>query len=287
MSIESCEGGNMFSASEIGALTGEAGLGCRLFIELKLLPWNAPPEKAAVLRALSADVRIRGANGRELLVGRAFRAEATVVKQYDTRAPTNIRLALDLSHQQLEAWERARQGGTFNLGVSYQGLLSRPSGLEGVSGTDQRVISQSEWIAALEAMAFRRLILLEVPVPADAAHPKLAAATRALGQAQAHMLHGKQRDAIGACRDALEALATALADTPEDHDPAALLKAGRGLSKGARFTAHRRMLTVITHLARHNDETGVDTEWHYEDAHAILAHTAAVLGYYGSRLASG
>ena len=285
MSIDSCAGGNMFATTEIGALTGEAGLGSRIFIEVKILPWNAPKDQAAVLGDLSADVRIQGADGRERLVGRAFLANAGVVKQYETRAPTAVRLALDLTQQQIEAWERVRLGGQFAIRLTYQGFFVRPqTGIESLSGGDQRTVSQGEWIAVLAAIGFRRLILVEVPVPDDGAHPSLALATRELRKATTHILAGHDREAVGACRLALDALAHALGEDPTKYDISALVKNNAKLGKPERFAVLRRVLTILANPAHHSDPDAAAIEWHYEDAHAILAQTAAVLGYHNTRL---
>jgi len=61
-------------------------------------------------------------------------------------------------------------------------------------------------------MDYRKVMLLELPVPDAHLSPELAAAATSLGQAQQAMARGDYREAVGLCRDVLEEIMRALKD---------------------------------------------------------------------------
>lgn len=276
-----------FAEVTIGGLSGECGLTSRLHIGLDLIIWNRDPGSiGAMLRSPVADVLVRFEGSRELFMGRAVHTEATApLRQFDDRTQAKIRLSIELSHVQLDALERERQGGTFSLAVAYRGLATDHQGhLDHLSGRDQREVSQSEWCNVLGQLNYHRSVLVEVPLPDEDAHPALAGTTRELAAATAALRQGRVRDAVGACRLALESLAHAIG---EDHGTYNIVEVVRGnphLDKQARFAALRKALTIVSHPAHHGDPNASAIEWHYEDAVALVMCTTSILRYYSSRL---
>ena len=63
--------------------------------------------------------------------------------------------------------------------------------------------NQATWVGVLDGMGYRRTLLLEIPMPDQDAPEQLRQAVEYLRQAQDQMLHGKYREAVGACRDRL------------------------------------------------------------------------------------
>lgn len=80
-------------------------------------------------------------------------------------------------------------------------------------------MNQGGWVGVLEQMGYRRTLLIEVPVPSDGRPAGLVQAVELLGKAQEHILHGRDRDTVAACRVVLEAIAAALGDTEQGDSP--------------------------------------------------------------------
>lgn len=141
------------------------------------------------------------------------------------------------------------------------------------------MVNRGVWVEVLEQMNYRRTLLIEVPPPDEQAQPELADAVRLLGEAQQHMLRGHDRDAVGSCRDVLEAARVAIGDT--DDIPAdlheVLFAKSRSMSKSERLRVLRRALVLVTHPARHRDEVAARIQWGRTDAAAMVTMTAAFL----------
>jgi hypothetical protein len=281
MSIYISDENREFGSSELTSISGQPTLGARIVLALRLNTWDTPTDTS--LRSLSADVTFTGKGG-PVLIGRAFSGDGGALYQRQKRGVTTTSLVLDLTFQQLEGLERRRCGGPFSLELRYQGLAFVDGKASNVGGNLTRQVTQDEWIRVLNQVGYRRLVLVEVPVADDQAHPALAKATLELGHATAALHTGRCRDAVGACRVALEALAHALGETPQTYSLQDLLKRNLLLDKAERFGLVRKMLTIVTHPAHHGDPNAAAVEWHYEDAVAVVAQTAAVLAYHSAKL---
>jgi hypothetical protein len=128
-------------------------------------------------------------------------------------------------------------------------------------------------------MGYRKTLLLEIPMPDSDAPEELRKAVEHLRQAQDLMIHGRYREAVGACRDVLDSLGAGLADE-QDQPPEAVrgwFEGTRGLDKAGRVRLARRALKVLTHPARHADEVSARHEWGPVDAMSIVTATAALM----------
>ena len=127
---------------------------------------------------------------------------------------------------------------------------------------DHRV-NQSAWIEILEQLDYQRTMLIEVPILNDGiTDPRFSEARKHLQTAQTHLLGGHYRDAIGACRDVMEALTTVLNDE-KDQLPegiSAWFDSTRLMGKKERVHLVRRAFKILTHPARHADQvaTAID-----------------------------
>lgn len=287
MAIDMIQTSKQFGTCRIGEVHGQAGIKSRLLIDVNVLLWNVDAdEQAARLLSFEADVSIRGADNREVLVGRAVTADQNFsLRQYKTRAENRLRLALDLTRSELDAWERARQGKPFTLGLAYHGLAFSPSvGVDNLMGSDNRSITQSEWVTALDELGYRKTVLVEVPVPDEREHPALATAARELAHATSALLTGPSRTVVASCRQALEALAHAIGEDPTTYNIVDLVRNNPRLDKPERFAVLRKALTIVCHPAHHADPAAAAIDWEYEDAVVLVAETAAVLRYHAARL---
>ena len=138
---------------------------------------------------------------------------------------------------------------------------------------EAHTLNQSSRIEVLNQMGYRQSMLIEIPVMDDnkksAGH--LAAAEKA-------MRLGHYREAVGSCRDVLEAMSLSLGEQ-DDNDPefSALFANTRTKDKPARLRVLRRALKIMTHPARHVDDVAVRFDWDREDAESAIAMMAAML----------
>jgi len=161
------------------------------------------------------------------------------------------------------------------------GLASWLSTIADPSGTvhyDNRgepfEVNQTSWIKVLGQLGYAKLMLLEVPL-LDGLGPAFDEASGHLRKAKAAMLRGEYREAVGCCRDVIEALTRALRD--KDEQLAKLVTNTRELDKAERLRLLRQALKVLTHPARHADEVAAAIEWTRTDAVAVITMTAAVM----------
>jgi predicted transcriptional regulator len=97
-----------------------------------------------------------------------------------------------------------------------------------------------------------------------------------LEKAVSDMAEGRYRDAVSACRDALEA---AYGAADKDLHPELRYKVEnlRDADKETRFWLVRRALWALTHAAKHRDDATQDIEWERRDAAAVVTMLAALL----------
>jgi hypothetical protein len=284
-------GSRSFADVRVGALSAQHGVASRLFVTLELLVWNQQPSDAlpATLLDLRADLLVRVDGAGEVLLGCGRDVDsAAATRQWEVRSEARVRLAVELSAPQLEAFERLRQGRRFVLAVAYHGLAADHEGrVNRVRGRDQREVGQDEWLDVLNSLHHHRTVLVEIPLPDDASPTSLSASTRELASATTALRQGRVRDAVGACRLALESLAHAVGEDPANYNVADLVRRNPNLDKQARFALLRKSLTVVAHPAHHGDPNATAIEWHYEDAAALITQTAAMLRYYSGRTVGG
>lgn len=147
-----------------------------------------------------------------------------------------------------------------------------------VNGSDQRTYTQSEWIAVLEQMGYRKTMLLEIPVASDQQDQRFQQAASLLAAGQQHLMLGQSQDAVTKCRQSLESLAAVLGEKPNSNQQiCADITNNKGLNKDQRFQAIRRTITNLSNPAAHDQESGPSIEWHYDDAVAVLTMTGVMI----------
>lgn len=264
-----------FGRGSISRVTGLPGLGffrLALDVELSVEGLTEQGGEPPRLTLLEADV---------FLTGRPlghFRPSPTVlpIRAYGSGSThQTIRLEADLDRARLEALENVRAGGNLSLNVQLQIRIDD----QAQSANEQFDVNQGVWVGVLEQMGYRRTLLIEVPVPSDGRPAGLGTAVELLGKAQEHMLHGRDRDTVAACREVLEAIAAALGDTeqvePELHK--VLFQGTNQMSKAERVRLLRRALRIMAHPAHHQDPAAAQIEWTRIDAAAMVTMTAGLL----------
>ena len=271
-------GGATFGTGSIGPLRAEFGLGFyRLTAPVNLViePVGGSVNDADRLKLteLAADARVGGKP-----IGRftSYISYLPVLTYPERSNQVQIPLTCDLDRARLEAIEAARAGGHLRFDFSVEVRFSTGDVGSFAEGLD---INQGVWVELLDQMGYRKMLLIEVPLPDATQQPGMAPVVALLAQAQGHMLRGHDRDAVGALRDVLDRLTLALGDN-DDLDPEitrVLFSNSRSMTKAERLRVLRRALKLVTHPARHQDQVTVGIDWSRIDVAQMITMTAAFI----------
>jgi len=198
-------------------------------------------------------------------------------------AEAPVDMIVDVAPAQLDTLERERDGGPLTLHLHLHGLVLRPNpeqfgpnDQDSFWGDIRYDVKPAEWIEVLEAWRYAQGFLIQVPGFDSHESAVMRKARRELDTAAAAILAGRYRDAVGACRDALEA-AYGSTDASLHPELGYSVKNSRKADKDARFWLLRQALWVLAHAAKHNDDTTQPIEWERRDAVAALAVLTALL----------
>jgi hypothetical protein len=180
---------------------------------------------------------------------------------------------LDLDRGKLEALESMRNGGGLSFSMGLFGT-SVEGGRHSLTSTQLAyTAAQGVWVPILEKMGYEKRLLLEVPMPDPVVSPHISGAVQHLEKAQRQLALGYAREAVGACRDALESLKPFLGDTGQD------LGDAQKRSKKDRLLNLRRALHQITHPAHHADPAAAQFDYGRIDAVSIISSVAGLIGW--------
>jgi len=278
--------GRIYAEVKMTGLQGQPGLGFhRLLVHLDLIFMPLPEGEGAELQDLSGELMVEG---RYLCQLRPMQEAPRVpVGKYSGSYP--LVMVADLSLQQLEAIEGIRLGKGLTIGaklsMTWSGRVQNRIGLIRLPSDHlSHQVNQGTWAEILQQMGYRRVMLLEIPVPDERSSPELAEATAHLAKAQQALDRGEYREAVGCCRDVLESLSVALGDSDnQDPEVQSLFKNIRSMDKEARLRVLRRALKLLCHPARHADEVSAKIDWYRNDATSAITMIAALLRLLGNR----
>lgn len=262
--------GRYWASGSVKQIQGQRGLGFYRLTFLTVL--NVETGDSAMGERLNTVLTDIAAGGRTLGRAHAQPHQLPIVPaNYAQERQINFELELDRAR--LEAIESVRNGGDITFNITFFPTLADQSGqLRQTTAQAAFVANQSTWAAVLEQMDYRKVMLLELPVPDAVQFPEVAAAARTLGQAQQAMARGDYRESVGLCRDVLEEMMRALKD-----DDNIDFVGQREIDKAKRLRLLRRAARVFTHPARHRDEVTVAFEWNRIDAASTISLVAALL----------
>lgn len=199
-----------------------------------------------------------------------------------------ITVTADIGYRQFQLIEEARVGGvTFVLDLNGYGLRDGNAAPCSVDYLEHK-IGQSDWIALLESVGYRRVLLVEFDRPDAQASPALALAFTYFDQAEKHYLNGEWRNTVESLRQSLAAL---VGKKPDDEDQETdVLTAVKDLRKEAnkvtvayqpRYELVRRTLKYLCDLGAHPEVA----ETRKAHAHSALFMVGGVLlGWDGQAL---
>ena len=278
--------GKIVAEVKMTGFQGQTGLGfyC-LLVHVDLIFMPLPEGEGADIQDLSGELTVEGRYLGQLRP--MLEAPRVPVGKYSGSYP--VVMVSDLSLQQLEAIESIRlgKGLTFGakLSMTWSGRIHNRVGLIRLPSDHlSHHVNQGTWSEILQQMGFRRVMLLEIPVPDERTSPELAEAAAHLAKAQQALDRGEYREAVGCCRDVLESLSVALGDSDnQDPEVQSLFKNTRSMDKEARLRVLRRALKNLSHPARHADEVSAQIDWNRSDATSAITMIAALLRQLSNR----
>lgn len=289
MSVSWTLNSTIFAEFDFRALQGSPGLGFyRLIAQVDVTTHSKQAGEEVAVTNIGSELYVRGKGNQSHFFGYLRQQSVkTLILTSPHTQKTNLTLDIELDGSRIEAIERVRLGESLFFEMNLYGVADSGSvqSLRPVYATLTYRANQSTWMEILEQMGYRKTILLEIPVPGDGASPQLPEAAKYLQTAQTHMLRGHFRDAVGACRDVMESLSSALND--ERAQPPEAIKSWfegtRSLDKEERLRIVRRALKILTHPARHVDEVSASIEWGPTDARSAIIIAAALLDLAGRK----
>jgi len=272
-----------FAELEFKALLGRPGLGFyRLIAQVDVTTHGKKQGEEVTVTNIDGELCVSGKHKQEHYLGHLRRPGIeSPITTFQHTHKGNTDLEVELDARRVEAIERVRLGEDLSFKLNLHGVASVASerNPQPVTVTLQYRANQSTWTEILEQMGYRKTMLLEIPVLGDGVSPTFPEAAEHLHTAQTHLLQGRFRDAVGACRDVMESLSIALNEDagPLPETIKAWFENTRGMNKEERLHIVRRALKLLTHPARHADEVSTSMEWGPEDARSVIIMTATLL----------
>lgn len=160
--------------------------------------------------------------------------ESSPVTLAKLAATTTFVLVVDIDHRQLQIIEEHRTGAIkFRLEVT--GTAMTDGKLERIGvGSIEYEVSQSNWVAILEQMQYRRLLLVELDAPDVSRSAEFVAALDYFRDAEKRYIQQEWRLTVEALRQTLAALVGKKAD--DEDELADVEAAAKALRKEARNT---------------------------------------------------
>lgn len=270
----------ILATPRIEGLIGQRALrSYRLIFRIAL---SFPPREEgdeATLLDLTGQVMVQGKGGGPHFLGSVQSSRSPILVDIrGFQVSTAAELALDLDLARLEGLEGIRLGEGLNFILTLWARVQSRSKYSSLSEELSFSVNQGTWVELLAQVGYARILLLELPLPEGDVRPEFLAATKHLASAQKEMELGHYREAVGACRDVLEAVSAALDDRDDqDEEFKPLFEKTREKDKAARLRVVRRALKVLCHPARHADPLSARIDWDRLDAFGMIAMTGTVI----------
>lgn len=270
----------------LARLRGEQGLAVsRLVLEMEWTPVRTEALAGAAI-VLNGHLGVGYNLGGSRLIGPIQTLLPIVIPnpaRHEGMSQARVDIAVDLARAQLDVLERERDGRALALHLHLHGHVLRSNPEEfgpndpASFWSDARYdVKRADWVEVLEHWHYAQGFLVQVPGYDETDAAGMRKAQRELDSASQAILDGRYREAVAACRDALEA-AYGSNDGALHPELGYSVKNARQASKDARFWLVRQALWQLTHAAKHNDDVTQPIEWTRRDAVAALTVLAALL----------
>lgn len=258
---------------------GERGAGhFRLVFKLQFAHYGRPNDGVRAIGPFECDVNVRLETGEEVRLGRAHQVnQQSLVFIRREAGSQSLDVGIELDHSRVGYLERARDGGGLVFRLTVSALAVGPEGPWRPLDSIVAEVNQSQWLVALSRMGYGEFQVLELPAFPGESNPAYAKAFDYLDEAHSHMQRGLYRDAVGKCRDVMEAVASALGEDDEwKKEAPRLFNNVSGADRVTRIRILRRAFWLLAAPAKHGDERSSAIEWTRSDA-VMAVHIATVL----------
>lgn len=242
---------------------------------------NWPVEEKAPQIGLSAATVSVEASGRSLLMGYAV-PETTIPFNVGRHGHSRgLIYEFIATPSCMEAIERLRDGTGVSFRLKVNASLMVGDAAQAAHEEILCRVSQSDWLSVLETCGYRKVLLLEVPVPqADRDRDDVAA--KHLVSAQSHLLQGHYAEAVASCRLALEAWTSQREEAGAIASARELQRATpKALSLQQRELLIRHAVSNFAHLAHHAEDVAAPERFDRGSARMMIGLTASLLGRRG------
>ncbi len=280
MSISFSKLGDM-SLYNVGGFQRFGHKGLRIGVELTLKPHSSPRYQIC---GLYGKLELRNkCRGSKDLGNLYLRDEPLHLSPDENEVTDTVRtLEIVLSNEQLEKLEEVRAGGDIEFKAKLSGRIFHQGFFDELRMSDLYIeIPQSEWVKVLSEIGFARIFLMEVPIPDDYKHPELHESHKHILRAKQHLDVGHYREAVGVCRDAIEAMDSYISAT-EIGDPnlQEMFRSCNSWDRNERLQAIRRAIKVFTHPARHAKPGTLKTDFSRKDALSTISMLNILIQWY-------
>lgn len=270
------------AAPGIRRIYGEPAAGFhRLLVDVVFNMPAYPQDKTYRVLELGGELRVRDDKGGQHYVGRMVPAKGSSF--LESSAVATIRdttFGVEVSRGTLDAIEKLRMGGLTFM-AALHGIILGQSGFREVNSQQDHAVNQGTWVEILNHFGYKKLMMIEIPIPDPLQSPNLSKAISYLAEAQSAVVERRFRNAVGSCRDVMESLSAALEDQDEkDLAVKAIFENARSMDKERRFRVVRQAMKVLSNPAHHADAAADQSGWDRMDALSIVAMSAVLLGRF-------
>ncbi len=265
-------GGRVVAEVSVRHLAGIRAVGSHLLlVQLDVIPANYKDNPTGTISNFGgfAEINSGGRVGELRPYGQRYPLRLPM----QTPPSHMLQLLLDLGHERLDAIEEIRKDGQLVFTFCLTADADFGERLEVGEASVQYRINAGTWIEILGQMGYQDTLVIDVPFPKSAREGPIQEACLHLRESQGLFLGGSYREAVGKCRDVLEALARAIQEADSDEVPAQ----GKAATKDQRYGGIRAALRFLTHPARHADKDAATYTWTRADAQYCLAAAAAIV----------
>jgi hypothetical protein len=272
--------GNSFAEIHFDRISGQPGLGhVRLFVGLIAQIREQPEDSQTEIGGFSGSLLVQGFDGNLGHVATLYPHDPPlVVEAYPNSSSRGFVMVADLDRGRVEAIESIRAGKGLRWSIRLGARVFHGGRSQSVGGELPFETLGAQWLEVLESANYSKALLLEVPLAVDAPRA-LKRALKHLASANDSRLSGDWRNAVGLCRESIEALTRAFPAV----DSQASFEFLRRKSKDERMLVLRRALTLLPHAAKHDDPEEAEITWTRQDAETIVAMTASLIQWYARR----
>jgi hypothetical protein len=257
--------------------TRDAGHGrLHLNLEVFVREWKEAP---ATLFSFGGYLAVLGGTAGQLRIGSLVESSPPILLRTESHSQAqSFSLDVPIDRSILHAIEDHRSGGDLRLKLWMTLVALQDGQLVSITDGEEWPLSKGVWVELLNVLGYSQTIILEIAL--STSNPRMQRAAQSLTLAQNALHNGDYRDAVGRCREVLEAIAHAVGGD----ENSVSFDNSRKHSKDQRLLLIRRAVRSLPHAAKHLLPEEKEIQWQRADAQMLITMTASVLNFYSSSL---